>query len=1213
MKNKIYKLMGVALVVMLLASLMVGLAAAPAGAAVTSKLKWAELTLPKVGEAGDFWTTPSTDVGPIAVAPDGDTLFAAVGGPGDATVHVYINTTISGEDMTITVTYLNQYAAEKTVTITIESGESGEWSEGLLPINEALVDVLDIEGSGAEEAEGVVYICGHSGGGQVFGTYTDTASDDYGDFTDGSAPSTYGFYLGSSWFDLLKSTDGGYTWVVTGFFEEWSDIEGYHAPASPIVDIVVSPDYADDTTVFVATQYTVYQSVDSGKNFNCMEDDPGDYWDADINDIDVALDGRGRLAIMLGTENDVWVFSTETGMNWQEQLIDGSSPWIDNVIAVAFSPTFSDDEGIYAVVSGYNSDTSTDETWMRCSFGNTADGGGWGADIGDAQFTNSEGESFWSWQARIAFPDDFDPFGVDNNVCFVGITTYFDPYDDFAPGADIDPTDGGDAYKVGFRDGAPSRTTDLDVRGVITTLLPTATEVTSIAVSGDADSATIIVGVDSANLTVAPESYLVYYSTDSGETWDPAAKGPTGGTDYNDWGDYPADSYYGMATPKVVMAPDFATSGIAYCSTWGLDTSAFQRSTDGGDSWNQISLIDYCWDGDYVVKDVDAAGYNAAGSVRITTAAYAEDTYYGAIFERTGGKHWERILSYANLGVTDNITELRIKGAYFAIDFTENYIWRSSDNGATWPKRITAKAGPLTEVMPISATTIYTGYGNGEVWWSTKSGVGWTKPDDSEIPPTTAIIDISVLGDVVLFGSTDGSEYISDDGGETIERVGLEGPFPGGPTLESFDLGFAANNIIYGTSPAIPAAGVWRTEVDLNDPHASDWVQIDDIDQPDEYNPGNFLAGGPLITLPPKGVGYVIDASAVVDPGKDTEDAAGGIWRSTEPTNDVDSIYPPYFERENKDLGLGDKLGMKDLDLAAPPSLSPTFFCVNAAADNYYEQVLMFTDTLNFGVPLTTPTNNEIGVGLVPVGKVHPEVSLVWQEMAGATSYQWQLALDSEFKSVVIPTADQFVSAMITEPLSLQPNTTYYWRVRVAKWGSIFGAPLISPWSDTFKFKTAIGAVSARPDLQAPWAGEEDVELVPTFEWSGIEWAVKYEYELATDPTTGTGGYFTTSLKALTGANALVSTAWKSDITLQYNTRYYWHVKAIGVDTETPWSDVGTFTTMSEPVPAPSPQPPVQIPPVKEITPAWIWAIVIIGAILVIAVIVLIVTTRRVP
>ena len=71
--------------------------------------------------------------------------------------------------------------------------------------------------------------------------------------------------------------------------------------------------------------------------------------------------------------------------------------------------------------------------------------------------------------------------------------------------------------------------------------------------------------------------------------------------------------------------------------------------------------------------------------------------------------------------------------------------------------------------------------------------------------------------------------------------------------------------------------------------------------------------------------------------------------------------------------------------------------------------------------------------------------------------------------------------------------------------GSLLGAPLISPWSPTFKFNTAIGAVSARPEPNAPWAGQLDVPLTPTFSWSGVEWAVTYDFELATDPTTGAG------------------------------------------------------------------------------------------------------------
>ena len=153
----------------------------------------------------------------------------------------------------------------------------------------------------------------------------------------------------------------------------------------------------------------------------------------------------------------------------------------------------------------------------------------------------------------------------------------------------------------------------------------------------------------------------------------------------------------------------------------------------------------------------------------------------------------------------------------------------------------------------------------------------------------------------------------------------------------------------------------------------------------------------------------------------------------------------------------------------------------------------------------------------------------------------------------------------------------------------------------------------ARPALEAPEAGGTDIALSPTFEWSGIEWAETYEFELGLDPATTAGGYFAEPLVALVGTNALVSTAWKCDIALDYEGRYYWHVKAIGVDTDTPWSDVGTFVTMSKaPVPV-EPVEPIVIPPVQPITPAWIWAIVIIGAVLVIAVIVLIVTTRRTP
>jgi hypothetical protein len=72
--------------------------------------------------------------------------------------------------------------------------------------------------------------------------------------------------------------------------------------------------------------------------------------------------------------------------------------------------------------------------------------------------------------------------------------------------------------------------------------------------------------------------------------------------------------------------------------------------------------------------------------------------------------------------------------------------------------------------------------------------------------------------------------------------------------------------------------------------------------------------------------------------------------------------------------------------------------------------------------------------------------------------------------------------------------------------------------------------------------------------------------------------------------------------TLDYDTVYFWGVMAIE-PTESPLS-IGTFTTMAEPVEV----VPLEAPP----TPAYIWAIIVIGAVLMIAVLMLIVKTRRV-
>jgi len=1104
MKTKLFKIMGVALTVVLMASLTVGLATVPAGAA-SSNLKFVKLEMPQVEEwtdaddfadsEGDFWATPGIDLGPIAQTPDGGIMFAAV--------------------------------------------------------------------------------------------------------ADGP-------YWSSDWFHVLKSTNGGYSWTATGFFDE-----AFGSDDSPIVDIVTSPEYSDDTTVVVATMYYVYISEDGGKTFTPLADPWWSDYGAYVNDLDVTVASDGDLSLIVACDAPE-VYVTSGLLAWTAQDIQTSFPDADDALACAFLPTYADDGdiGITAIVT----DTDAETTTMTVSFADISAGGEWGDAIANAPFANAEPLPFDSEAASIAFPDDFDAFGTGNNVCFVGIAA-----DGDLGAIHLDVTSGSDAYKVILKEAGSSTAVDLNVRGVLTTLAPTATAITSIDVCGDAEEATILVGTDAINLGDAPEYFSTYMSEDSGDSWTASAKCPTGGADSDPFGDDAGLAYF-RANTHVLMAPDFCSDGVAYASTTGWMTDAFQKTADANESWNQISIVDCCQEGGYWPTNYgfNAFGYIANDTLWMITSDNQTATENSSFWGLLDGNHWERMLSYATPGVSDQLNQIQILGdgsAMFLADAAAGEVWRSTDMGATWPKKINTKDG-LMWIAPVSTTTIYTTHDataadGSALWWSERSGTGWEKPDDSEIPSTATAISASVAGDLVYGGLNTGDVFVSSDGGETVEIVGADGPFGGGAILVTTDLGFAANGIMYATAVTQPE--VQRAVVDLDDPGDAEWEQIDDNQDATgdvEYDDLNFVAGSPAITLPPSGILYVADMSPVL-----TGDEQGGIWRSTNPTADTDSVMPPYFERENKGLDTGQVVGLKSLDLDPAHNLAPTFFYIDYAAANYWEQMWMFTDILNIGATLVTPAADAVGVGLLPenmVGDVYPVVTFGWEEMAGATMYQLQVSIDPEFKTKVLNEYTNTLGEIVDN--WLLSNTTYYWRVRVADWDENFlGAPLISPWSATYKFKTAIGPSMQRPDLQAPLAGEAGVPLSPTFEWSGIEWAEVYEFELATDPTTGAGGYFSSPLVSLVGSSALISTAWKADTTLEYGVRYYWHVKAIGVDTETPWSDVGTFTTMEEPAEPTTAPPAVTVPPQQVITPAWIWAVVIIGAILVIAVIVLIVTTRRVP
>ena len=167
------------------------------------------------------------------------------------------------------------------------------------------------------------------------------------------------------------------------------------------------------------------------------------------------------------------------------------------------------------------------------------------------------------------------------------------------------------------------------------------------------------------------------------------------------------------------------------------------------------------------------------------------------------------------------------------------------------------------------------------------------------------------------------------------------------------------------------------------------------------------------------------------------------------------------------------------------------------------------------------------------------------------------------------------------------------------------------------------------PTLLAPAVGSDDVSLTPTFAWGAIPGAIGYDFEMADNTL------FVMPMVSLTGElGRLIVTAYAYVGELPYSTAYYWRVKAVSATEESDWAS-SVFITMDEPV---EPIPPVVIEPYEPpeiiieqpdiivespdvivplpaetpITPAWIYVIIGVGAVLVIALLVLIVRTRRV-
>ncbi len=869
-------------------------------------------------------------------------------------------------------------------------------------------------------------------------------------------------------YTLFKSTDGGYSWSHTG------KVKG------TIAALATAPN--DASTIYYATMSHIYKSTDAGSSFISLSPNPGGAGsnNIEITSIDVApLDSNNIIAV--GTRD------TDNSQFGGVYILNENKPftgWIDtspgsyDVYAVAFSPNFTSDGQLVAVV------TDEKDTLVTTKIG----GVDWGEVMGDARLDKDNSGIPTSVvvqdSAAIAFPDDYS----EDSTLFVAI--------------DTDNNDG-DVYMIGEAPGS-SVATDLNI-GADYNL--SNIDVTSLAVTGSAAEANLMAG--------AAGSAQVYYSTDGGSNWTRSTKQPTGGSE-----------------TCVVMAEDFANSGKAYAATSGIE-SGVSHTTDGGATWNQIGLVDTS-----ISRIADLApspNYSQDNTLFMLT--YGNE--YSLWRSLDGGTRWERLLT-STLPDIDSISLVKLSPQYgngseaiFLVGTSNGNpaIWKSTDSGQGFSSPRVASFSIDVWAVANDNTLFIGSYdgSNGLIYRTTNGGLSYLTPAvaGNQSLNSIALSPNYSEDETLLIGNSDGWVYWSDDNGSSFEPLppdAASSPLTGAIAV-AVDPKFSSNHTIYAASDTANK-GIYRFIIGTS----VSWKSID----------GTLPQGGILKQLVTSADGTLYATNFKAD---------GGMERSLNPTYSLG----PTFETVTRGLDDG-------------ATLTKLWLCDNQlwSIDAANIRLMTYTDSLTLPITLTSPPDNGQGVGII-INYTISNVSLDWETLAGATEYKWQLNYTTDFSTVPDGFEDDIQASSARMP-ALKPATIYYWRVRATE-------PVLSPWSAKWSFITSSGTEAIAPKLYSPEAGASGAGLKPIFQWSAVAGADGYELIVSTVAS------LTNPTILKVEDFALPGTAWECNINLNYDTTYYWKVRAISSDTCSAWSAVGAFTT------EPPPSPPAQESPTQEPLP----------------------------
>jgi len=694
------------------------------------------------------------------------------------------------------------------------------------------------------------------------------------------------------------------------------------------------------------------------------------------------------------------------------------------------------------------------------------------------------------------------------------------------------------------------------------------------------------------------DAYVKHFST-----WSAGAEGPIGSVAYNESGkllagDYDAGQVYACLSP-MATAPKFERvnslkqpgganltvvgwSGDTAVAATSGDESAFAVSTDSGYAFNDISMIDT------TIGTIADVAVNADGSKVYLSTISGNDA---SVWVKASA--WARVLSLPDTANNKLLVRLAPEDdtvVYVSANVSQN-MWVSKNSGKeSWKAIPCYKVTAVQDFAVESADVVYA-IDTAGASKTTNAGASWAL---KKTWSTTSGYTITLApNNDVLVGGSAGYISFSQDGGATFSTTTKTAT---GNVYVMADKDYADNNVIYAGVGTYVVRGKATSTAQI-------WENRDPTVAATQTVVGMAQHEGVIYALTSNSTDSEMHRALNLTPTVGTSSLA--LWSS-------------------KTTGYEFEATPQALRISTAAAEGPKLWAIDTAS---------ILASINDPIALVGPTLKSpadgASVGLNPADGRAYNVSFTWARFPhkSITACQLQIATDAAFDDAVYDTTFTGIdSNSITRVIGphgatatnqvceFNADTTYFWRVRVAATG-----PMLSPWSAANQF--TIESLT-KFELVSPDLGATGISTLPTFVWNDYKGAIHYEIMVAEDPT----------FAIIDWSRTCPRTFYRAEEALANDTLYYWRVRGVTGEAVPekaapggPWV-TGMFTTAPKPVeaappvviePAP-PAPPAQIIEVPTPTPAppipsyLLWAIIGIGAILVIALIVLIVRTRRV-